>query len=361
MGLRTNRPRYLPIGVDLGTSCLRMAQLRTCATGVELVAAESAEVPPEYRDDSRRRMSFLSRQLSRMRKIGGFKGRRATLALPAGMVFVQPVRIPVLPEARADAAVRSEIARSLPYPLEDAVIRHVAARASDSDRDQMQERIVVAVPRVELERYMAMARAARLTVEGVTADVCAVADCFARLFQRASDESRTTLFLDVGHSSTQVVLCRGGTMIFARNLTVGGRELDQELASALQVSPEQAYQVRREMLAHESQSDAEEELLRLLEARIAQIAGDISDCLRYCEVSMGSRPIGRVVFLGGQAHDKRFCQCIAEQLNLPAQVGNPMVAVRPTGPRRQIGPLDLRRPCPAWAVAFGLSLGTAAA
>ena len=178
---------------------------------------------------------------------------------------------------------------------------------------------------------MAMARAARLMVVGVTADVCAVADCFARLFQRRADESRTTLFLDVGHSSTQVVLCHGAMMTFARNLAVGGRELDQEVATALQISPEQAYQVRREMLAQESQSDAEEELLRLLEVRIAQIAGDISDCLRYCEVSMGSRPIGRVVFLGGQAHDKRFCQCIAERLNLPAQVGNPMVDVRPAG------------------------------
>ena len=115
------------------------------------------------------------------------------------------------------------------------------------------------------------------------------------------------------------------------------------------------------MLAQESQSSAQEELLRLLEARIAQIASDISDCLRYCEVSMGSRPIGRVVFLGGQAHDKRFCQCIAERLNLPAQVGNPMVAVRPAGSGGQIGQLDLRRPCPAWAVAFGLSLGAAAA
>ena len=361
MVLGTKRPTYLPIGVDLGTSCLRMAQLRTCEAGVELVAAESAETPPEYRDDSRRRMSFQGKQLSRLHKIGGFKGRSATLALPAGVVFVQPVRIPILPEANADAAVRSEIVGSLPYPLEDAVIRHIAAQVSDSDRDHVQERIVVAVPRAELESYMAMARAARLMVVGVTADVCAVAHCFARLFQRTSDESRTTLFLDVGHSSTQVVLCRGATMVFARNLAVGGRELDQEVATALQISPEQAYQVRREMLAQESQSDAEEELLRLLEVRIAQIAGDISDCLRYCEVSMGSRPIGRVVFLGGQAHDQRFCRCIAERLNLPAQVGNPMVAVRPVGPGRQIGQLDLRRPCPAWAVAFGLSLGATAA
>ena len=358
MGLSTNR--YLPIGVDLGTSCLRMAQLRTCEGGVELVAAESADIPLQYRDDSKRRMSFLSKQLSRLRKSGGFKGRSATLSLPAGMVFVQPVRIPLLPDASAEAAVRTEIAGSLPYPVEDAVIRHVAARASDGDHDQMQERIVVAVPRTELERYMGVARAAHLTVEGVTADVCAVADCFARLFRRASDASRTTLFLDVGHSSTQVVLCRGAKMIFARNLAVGGRELDAEVASALKIPPEQAYQVRREMLAQECQSSAEEELLRLLEARIAQIAGDISDCLRYCEVSMGSRPIGRVVFLGGQAHDKRFCQCIAERLNLPAQVGNPMVAVRP-GAGGQIGKLDLRRPCPAWAVAFGLSLGAAAA
>ena len=114
------------------------------------------------------------------------------------------------------------------------------------------------------------------------------------------------------------------------------------------------------MLARDHRSAAEEELLCLLEARIAQIASAISHCLRYCEVSMGSRPIGRVVFLGGQARDKRFCQGIAERLNLPAQVGNPMLGVRPSGVPGPSGKLDPTQPCPAWAVAFGLSLGAVA-
>ena len=358
MGLSINRPRNLPIGVDLGTSCLRMAQLRACDDGVELLAAASVEIPPKYREDSQRRLNFLSKQISRLRRSGEFKGRSAVLSLPAASVFVQPVRIPLLPPECAESAVRREIAGRLPYPVKEAVIQHIAAPAVYSQGDQMQERIVVAVSRTELECYLAMARAAHLTVVGVTADVCAVANCFARLFVCAPDESCVTLFLDLGHSSTQVVLCRGAEMVFARNLEVGGRELDQEVAGALQIPPEQAHLIRREMPIQEQRSAAEEELLRLLDARIAQIAGDISDCLRYCEVSMGSRPIGRVVFLGGEAHDKRFCQRIAERLNLPAQVGNPMVAVRPAG---QMEKLDLGQPCPAWAVAFGLSLGAVAA
>jgi len=357
MGLRIKRQTRLPIGVDLGTTRLKMAQLRNWANSVELLAAGSAEIPPDCREDPERRLDFQAGAARRILKSAGFKGRKAVLSLPAGAVFVQPVKIPVVPPDQVDLAVIEEVQARLPYPAAEAIIRHMPTGTVYGEKDQMQERIVVAVRRGELAAYLAMARRAGLDVVRVNIEACALVECFARLFRRASDESRVTLFVDMGSASTQVVLARGQKMIFARNLPVGGHTLDLELSGALQISCAQAQSVRRKMLEQPEHTAAEDDLFRLLDVKIAGITEDITDCLRYYESSFRNRPIERVVFLGGQAHDKRLCQAIAERLNLPAQVGDPMAGVkRPPQAGWNDGP-DPRQPQPAWAVAIGLSLG----
>jgi Tfp pilus assembly PilM family ATPase len=59
--------------------------------------------------------------------------------------------------------------------------------------------------------------------------------------------------------------------------------------------------------------------------------------------------------VGGQAHNKRLCQSIAQRLNLPAQVGDPLAGLQRSSQSQQV--LAESGPCPAWAVAVGLSLG----
>ncbi len=360
MGLGIKRHRNLPIGLDLGSSELKMAQLRIRDGGVELLAAEHAGVPAECRSDGGRRMDFVADRAYRMLRSGGFRGRDVVLSLPAPLVFLEPVRIPMLPPDQVDSAVAWELRDRLPFPTEDAVIRHFRAGTIHTDTEARQERIVVAVHHAVLERHLGMARQARLNVVGVNAEACAVAECFARLFRRKADASRVTLFLDIGYVSTRVALCYGAELMFARNLPTGGRDLDAEVARALKVPLQQAQAVRRKLLIDPRHTVAAEELLRLLDVRVRRLARELTDCLRYYESSLSSQPIERVVFLGGQAHDKRLCKCIAEHLNLPAQVGDPMAGVRRADGAQRLAPFAPGRPRPAWAVAFGLSLGAAA-
>ncbi len=68
-----------------------------------------------------------------------------------------------------------------------------------------------------------------------------------------------------------------------------------------------------------------------------------------------------MIFLGGQAYDKRLCQAIAQRLNLPAQIGDPLAQIERHAGSGMAAGLDRREPQPDWAVAIGLSLGGYAA
>lgn len=357
MAFRLIQGTTLPIGLDLGTCRIRMAQLRQLEGSLELLAAEEVELPRTSRQDLPTRLAAVGEAVRYMLTSGRFVGRRCILSLPAEATSVQHVRIARVPADQMDGAVAEELAGKLPYPLEEAVIRHLVAGEVSADGGPKQEVIVVAVWRPVLESYLAMASGAKLDVVGVNIEACAVVECFARVMSRASDAIRATLFVDMGAVSTQFVLARGPQIVFARNLAMGGEQIDEALAGKLRTSVQDAALLRGDMAAGRSTPQAEDELFGLLDETIKSIADEMTQCLRYYESVFRHCSVERAIFVGGQAYDKRLCQAIAQRLNLPAQIGDPLVRVkRAPGAGARMN-MDWRQPQPAWAVAVGLSLG----
>ena len=66
MSLKVVRGKNLPIGVDLGTRMLKLAQLRQVGEGVELLAADCVEVPAGVRASLPDRLAFQSDSIRRM-------------------------------------------------------------------------------------------------------------------------------------------------------------------------------------------------------------------------------------------------------------------------------------------------------
>lgn len=360
MAMKLVRGRTLPIGVDLGSRSVKMAQLRCMEETYELLAAAAVEVPdvPGAATGPRPGMADHVREALRS---APFKGAQCILSLPAEATFVHPVRLPKLPAAQIDAAIRAELAAKLPFPAAQAVIRHVIAGDVYGEGDPRQEVIAVAASRATVESYLAAARKARLDVIGVNIEPCAIVECFSRLFRRASDQGRAILFLDVGYVTTQVVLAHGARIVFAKNLIFGDKDMDRAVAEGMSIPPEQAHALRKDLRPETATGSAADEVYRLLAGSVDVLATELMSCLRYYESVFTNKPVETAIFLGGGACDKRFCQNVAQRLNLPAQIGDPLLRIeRAEGAGLSIG-LDRRDAQPAWAVAIGLSLGAATA
>ena len=57
-------PRPNPIGIDFGTDALRMSQVQFDGSDFHLIAAATAPVPPDIRQDIPRRMEFFTQTVS---------------------------------------------------------------------------------------------------------------------------------------------------------------------------------------------------------------------------------------------------------------------------------------------------------
>ncbi|HVT82354.1 MAG TPA: pilus assembly protein PilM, partial [Phycisphaerae bacterium] len=90
---------------------------------------------------------------------------------------------------------------------------------------------------------------------------------------------------------------------------------------------------------------------------LSRLIEELDLCRRYYESTFPSKPLDRIIFVGGEARQRGLCQHIAREMGLAAQVGDPLVRM---GRISEVGiesGIDRRQPQPGWAVAIGCSLG----
>jgi len=384
MSIRLTRASNLLIGVDLGSASVTLAQLRVADNHYQLISAASAELAGAVADGAAGTEpaaadgeSALVEAIRRLLSQNVFKGRQCILSLPAHDTIVQHLKIPKdsyeTPE-ELDRAVRWELVTRTPQfagnPAEanDAVVRHImVGREVYEEGQPKDEAIAFCVTQATMRRYLDVARRARLQVVGVSVESCAILECFSRLFRRAADIERTFMFVDLGASSTQVVISQGPRLVFARNLDHGGRNLDAAVAEAMGGTPAEAHEMRiRDRQGNGDEQDRQH-LRQCMEPPLADLAAMVDQCLDYFESVSGDRHMERVVFVGGGAYDRWLCNELALRLNLPGQIGNPLLGIRSAGgsPAGQAdghdGGAGAAISRPDWTVAVGLSVGASVA
>ena len=345
----------LPIGIDLGSSAAKLAQLRLLKDGLELLALGKIEKPQDIGDNLLTRLDFLAQNIPRVLKASQFKGRRCILSLPAEHTFVRHVKVPKLDPQATALAVRKATQSELPYPINEAVVRHVIAGDVHCEGGTRQEVIAVAVPLATMDAYLEMTNRVGLEVVGVNVEPLTLVHCFSSLFDWGADPAKAVLYVDMGSVSTQVVIAHGPDVAFARNLPRGSRQLVQAVAENTAVPPEQECKVPPDVQEREGYVDCKT-LAQQAEEWVEATSQNIEHCLRYYEAVFRKSSVERIVFTGGQARDRGICQLLAKRLNLPAQIGNPAAAMQIGQNAANVLGQD-EQANPSLAVAIGLSLG----
>lgn len=411
-----------PIGIDFGTDCLRMAQVQITSSGEpRLLAAASADVPSHARHDASARANFFVETARDLLAQGRFHGRQAVLALPASSMFIQHLRVAKMDDEAMKKALPWEARGKLPIDPNAALMRHVVAGEVYQDQEPRQEVILMAASREGVNQYLAAAARARLDVVGMNVEPKALIDCFAHIYRRKTDAEATSCFVDIGNTATRAIIARGGQILFARVIPIGGERFTRAVAEAMNVSAEEAKLLRIKLCCAQPQFDdarekqqiapdspgssgatagagtgAEgseeaqvENSLALLSAGMSahektrsagqhQVASatpparaaeqacreplnrlieELNSCREYYEATFPNKPVDRLIFVGGEARQRSLCQHVAKQMSLAAQVGDPLVRMGRISDVGIESGIDRRQPQPGWAVAIGLSLG----
>lgn len=393
----------LPIAVDFGVSSLKVLQIAK-GDPPTLQAAASIETPENLVNDPLGRLDFQTENLARLVRTGGFKGKRVVCSIPSSFSTCKHIRLAKIEGLPLSGQVAGVLGQQLNVAPSSLVFRTI--EVGDVDRvgtngGRQCEVICMASSREGVGRLMDAIKAAKLEPVGVHSEFIATLRAFGDLTRGhhpgarpgGADQERTTLYLDVGTGSTRVMIAHGDRMAFARVLQIGGRALDEAIASTRNLSLVEAHRERYAMAgalpergqvaelganarvrAVASIADASLDeptgLTGVVESATAPGVGPDDDtlretleiltdeilmCLRYHESLFPSRRVDGLVFVGGEARHMGLCQHIARTLRLPAQVADPLARVARTGKEPANG-INLREPQPGWTVPLGLCL-----
>jgi type IV pilus assembly protein PilM len=347
-------PPSHPIGVDFGSDSLRLAQVQQDGDDFKLLAAASAEIPPDVRGDAEGWLQFFADSARHLLTHGKFRGRRAVLGLPSVVVHTHHLALePVSEEALKGEVIRA-LKTKLPFDPAQALIRHTVAGKTEGELPRIHV-VAMAADTEWVNKFLAAARQAKLDVIGLNVQPAALLDCFANVYRRTSEQRSVRMYVDFGGSGTRVMIAQGTRLLFGKNIPFGGDHLTRSVARGLGISLSDARTLRIKLCA--GSEDEGGRVMNLCKQASEDLVLALDQCRREHEVNFPELRVQRAIFVGGEARLEELCQHIADRLKLQGQTGDSLCRMTRNSRIGIESAIDRRHPQPAWAAAIGLSMG----
>jgi len=312
--VRLLKNRTYPIGVDMGSDCVKMVQFGQREEGLTLLAGGSEVRPESVEPGSANWQRWAIGAIEKIIENGKFRGKSVIAAMPANEVLIDHMKAPKIDDDKLEDVVFSEIRHKLPVNLDKVMIKYIP-----TENDNI---MVIATEREKIDRHLAIYEKAHLAIKSIGVWPIAMANSYAKFFgTRKSDIQAIVMLLDIETEFTNIVICRHKNPLFAYTIPMGAKHIDTDKI-------------------------------------ISKLVFEINVCRRQFRSMYGKAQIERLIFLSdtpyGTIGDKDKYRIIATQLEMPAQIGDCLAAVKIEDPYT-IG-IDRSQYQLSWVIAFGLSL-----
>jgi type IV pilus assembly protein PilM len=336
------------LGLDIGSSAVKVVCLRKDDTGYAVTAAGIAEIDfgelsraAASEEDSNHRNTIKAIRECFASARG--KTKLAVCGLSGPEVAVRDFEFPLLSTSEVDGAVLFEAAQVCPFiAAESAVDYHLIPNGDDKTRG-----ILVAATNALIKSKVHLTKEAALKCVLMDVDGLALLNCFNGLANES--ERSTTAILNVGGSGTTVAIMGGNGWPFIRDMTFAGDNIIKQIAADKGISTEDI----KGILFGDSTA-AQMELNNSFEKACQKLIVGVSETLRYYAAQEQSTPVEKIFVCGGFALVRGFVELLNRRLGVEAVLWNPFEKIR-CDAAQQFGDIFDKRG-PALAVAAGLAM-----
>ena len=342
-------------GIDLGTTALKVVEIRRTLGGVRLAAAVRRRiplVPPEQHALSVIKLIHGALAVSNGRRVGvvGLSGRDINL-----QVVQQPNMKPL------------NYRMMMSYELEqrqggatDLYLDYCTLREPDAYFPQYLALIGIGKNAYVDERVSLPARAG-VDVRDAVPNALAL---YAVHRNGYGAEGGTVMLLDLGSDNMDIAFVRGGRLIFARNVSSGARIFDTSIAGMTGVSAAEAevLKIAHGNLGPAGPADQDEttpsgRVHAPVRAAAGQLVGFITSSINHAKVQLNDREfaVDRIYLSGGGARLRGMPEYLAGALRIPVEVLDPFRRIDASALRGEASS-DFRQLPSDMAVATGLAL-----
>ena len=297
----------LAVGLDIGSSSVKLVQLKEKKGGYALVAYASAPLPPEaIVDGALMNSAAIVQAIQELVAQQKVKTREVAIGVRGHSVIIKKISLPRMTQEELDESIQWEAEQYIPFDVKDVNI-DTQILTPQADAAGQMDVLLVAAKKDMINDYTSVCAEAGLTATVVDVDAFAVQNAFENNYEGFGGE--TVVLINVGAAVSNINIISRGTTTFTRDITMGGNAFTEEIQKQLNISYDEAEALK---VGGQGESDAvvPQEVERVIQGVADQMGGEIQRSLDFYLATSGESEISRIFVSGGSAYLAPLCQSI---------------------------------------------------
>ena len=338
------------VGVDIGTSAVKVIQVRESRRGIHLMKYGMEPLPPQSIVDGNVMNSEAVRD-SLIKIIKDLKIGQSEVALSISghSVIIKKLNLPLMKQDELEEQIQWEAEQHIPFDISEVEVDYNIL-TENADVGQM-DVLLVAAKKDEIQDLVDVVRQAKLKPLVVDIDAFAIQNVYELNYGYNSSE--VVALLNVGASVTNVNILNGGVSNFTRDITNGGAAITEEIQKQLQVSFEEA-EAYKAGGGVDSAEVVPQEVDGIISNVVDSLASEIQRSLDFFMATTSQGEVNQIYLTGGTSKISYLKTAIEKRSRIPVTQMDPFRRV--LFDERQFDPTLLKLQAPQASVCLGLAL-----
>jgi type IV pilus assembly protein PilM len=226
------------VGLDIGTNYVKLLELEESKGGFRMKNFGMAALPKDtvvngsiLNHDAM--VNTISQIISNLK----IKSKNTVVSVSGHPVIIKKITMPLTTDDELEASIKFEAEQYIPFDLEEVNVDFQVLDVTDEKADQMNV-MLVAAKKAMIDEYTRVLSDAGMKPVILDVDVFALENAFGVSYQ--IEEDKSVALVDIGASTININIIRGGTSAFTRDIFLGGNYITEEIQKQLGISFEEA-------------------------------------------------------------------------------------------------------------------------
>jgi type IV pilus assembly protein PilM len=340
------------LGLDIGTSSIKLVQLKESKKGIQLASFSMAPLPSEaIVDGAVMNSGAVVDTIQAMVAAQKLKNRECALSISGHSVIIKKISLPAMTPEELDESIKWEAEQYIPFDVNDVYLDYQILQTRP-EQGQM-DVLLVAAKKEMVDEYASVAREAGLEPVVVGIDCLTIQQGFELNYGYPPGE--TIVLINIGASTVNINVVANGLTTFTRDIAMGGNQFTEELQKQLNVSYDEAEAYK---LGGERGVDAEsvvpQEVERVVSAVSEQMASEIHRSLDFYMATSSEGRISRIYLSGGSAKIPALARTLENRIGVACELIDPFRGVQVDPKLFNLDYINQVRPLAAVVLGLGL-------
>lgn len=302
-------------GLDIGTTAVRAVELR--GSGAVKALDRYGQIPLQGNlavSDSKADRENLAKSIHDLIRQVGISTPNVAVNLPSSRVFTRIADWDRMPPAELNKSIRYQAESIIPTPLAKSKLDWLVIGDSPADAKKV-EVLLSSVANDFVEARLDMLESIGLNVIAFEPDSMALARAII-----PAGVNTPQMVLDMGNSTTDLVIAMNGVPRLIRSITVGGQSIVRAAVQALSIEPTQAEQfVFKFGLGRDK---LEGQVYNAIIGTVEIMVGEIEKSIKFFQNRYPNTKLDRIVVTGGASVLPEFPLYLANRFAMNVEIGN---------------------------------------